>query len=268
MDIQFLKRNQVPTPGPGQWYLFYDLDNGSVLTAKDSNCDFYPLGELPSLDTSKIDDCICDALKQIIDDAGCAMKKGIINATEYESITDDINIYSIVTIDPSTGGYSHGITSTATLFVALTTTNVLCNGDSNGTAAASVTGGVAPYTITYTDLAGASVNPAALAAGAYKVTVVDAGGTTKVTTFVITEPAALGLTVNVQNESAPAAGDGAASAVVTGGTTPYTYEWRDNLGTPIGQTTQTATGLTAGTYQVVVTDANGCTIQDTNVVIA
>ncbi|MBK8658308.1 MAG: PKD domain-containing protein [Bacteroidetes bacterium] len=47
---------------------------------------------------------------------------------------------------------------------------------------------------------------------------------------------------------------GTATAVVTGGVSPYTYLWND----PAQQTTQTATGLSAGVYNVTVTDANGC----------
>jgi SprB repeat len=268
MTIQYLKRNQVPTPAPGNYYLFYDLDNGSVLTYKDSDCNFVSLNELPSVDTSAIDDCICAVIKQVVDDSGCALKKQTITATEYESILNNFNLYSVVTIDLATGGYTHSITSSPTLFVQLTTTDVLCNGDTTGTASATVTGGVGPYTLAWADYAGVAANPGALAAGSFRLTVTDANGTIKVVGFVITEPPALALTVNVQNESAPAAADGIASAVVSGGVAPYTYVWNDNLGTPIGQTTQTATGLTAGTYQVIVTDANACIISDLNVVIA
>jgi gliding motility-associated-like protein len=48
--------------------------------------------------------------------------------------------------------------------------------------------------------------------------------------------------------------DGTASAgTANGGNAPYTYSWNN------GQTTSTATGLAAGNYTVVVTDANGCT---------
>ncbi|HMQ46977.1 MAG TPA: T9SS type A sorting domain-containing protein [Saprospiraceae bacterium] len=50
-------------------------------------------------------------------------------------------------------------------------------------------------------------------------------------------------------------GDGSATATATGGMMPYTYDWSD------GQTGMTATGLTAGVYSVVVTDANGCTVE-------
>ncbi len=40
-----------------------------------------------------------------------------------------------------------------------------------------------------------------------------------------------------------------------GGTQPYTYSW---VTTPV-QTTATASGLAAGTYNVTATDNNGCT---------
>jgi hypothetical protein len=56
-------------------------------------------------------------------------------------------------------------------------------------------------------------------------------------------PSAVNLTDN---------GDGSVTATVEGGTAPYTYNWSN------GQTGQTATGLTPGTYMVSVTDANGC----------
>lgn len=50
-------------------------------------------------------------------------------------------------------------------------------------------------------------------------------------------------------------GNGTATVNATGGAQPYSYAWSN------GQTTKTATGLTAGTYTVTVTDANGCTVQ-------
>lgn len=56
-------------------------------------------------------------------------------------------------------------------------------------------------------------------------------------------------------------GYGSASTTGNGGTAPYTYLWQ-----PGGQTTQTATNLTAGTYIVTITDAAGCAIIDTVVV--
>lgn len=49
--------------------------------------------------------------------------------------------------------------------------------------------------------------------------------------------------------------DAQATAMVTGGTKPYTYEWST------GETTSTITDLIAGTYLVFVTDAKGCQLE-------
>lgn len=67
-------------------------------------------------------------------------------------------------------------------------------------------------------------------------------------------------TITVRATSDKCNGDSNGTATVnsmTGGTPPYTYNW-----TPSGQTSQTATGLSAGSYTVVVTDANGLTATD------
>ena len=49
--------------------------------------------------------------------------------------------------------------------------------------------------------------------------------------------------------------NGFATVNHTGGIGPITYLWDD----PLAQTTATASNLTLGTYNVIVTDATGCT---------
>lgn len=156
---------------------------------------------------------------------------------------------------------------TALLYVGLTYTHVTCNGDADGTASVGVSGGTAPYTIVWTDYLGAAANPAALAPGSYKVTVTDNVGTSQSKDFVITEPAVLGGTYAAMDETSLGAGDGKAIVYPSGGTAPYTYEWKDGGGFTIGQTTQTATTLVPDTYSCVVTDANGCTHEVTGIVV-
>jgi hypothetical protein len=56
--------------------------------------------------------------------------------------------------------------------------------------------------------------------------------------------------------------DGSATVPTTGGTSPYTYTWDDAN----GQTTETATGLAAGTYNVTIEDTNGCEEYETFVI--
>ncbi|MFD1016579.1 hypothetical protein ACFQ13_11660, partial [Winogradskyella rapida] len=57
----------------------------------------------------------------------------------------------------------------------------------------------------------------------------------------------------VINETTLGIADGSLSVVVSGGTPPYTFEW-----SPGGETTNSISGLSPGTYTVTVTDALGC----------
>ena len=58
-------------------------------------------------------------------------------------------------------------------------------------------------------------------------------------------------------------GNGSATANVSGGTSPYQYLWDANTGS---QTTQTATGLSNGTFYVTITDNNGCQTTDSIII--
>lgn len=66
------------------------------------------------------------------------------------------------------------------------------------------------------------------------------------------------LTLNLSSTPATCAGgDGAASAVVAGGTPPYTYLWTN------GQTSPELKNLEAKPYSLVVTDSRGCRVEGT-----
>jgi hypothetical protein len=73
----------------------------------------------------------------------------------------------------------------------------------------------------------------------------------------------LGISANATNATCDTCHNGAATAIVTNGFSPYSYTWYTS---PI-QYTQTATALAAGTYTVCVTDANGCTACNYNIFV-
>ena len=72
---------------------------------------------------------------------------------------------------------------------------------------------------------------------------------------VITTPIELIADVTATDVKCFGGNDGTATVIVSGGTATYTYLWNDVA----SQTTATATGLKAGTYKVIVTDALGYT---------
>ncbi|RDI11238.1 T9SS type A sorting domain-containing protein [Flavobacterium sp. AG291] len=132
--------------------------------------------------------------------------------------------------------------------------NVSCNGGTNGSATVNVTGGTPGYTYSWVPSGGTAATATGLSAGTYTVTVTDANGCTATKSFTITQPTLLNATAGAQtNVSCNSGANGSATVSVSGGTPGYTYSWA-----PSGGTAATATGLSAGTYTVTVTDANGC----------
>lgn len=143
------------------------------------------------------------------------------------------------------------------LNVSISSTDALCNGDNNGTATATVTGGTTLYTYAWST--GATLpTVVGLSPGNYSVTVTDNNGCTATATVAITEPAVLIPTVASTNISCNSLCDGTATISPSGGTTAYTYSWL-----PGGQTSSAITALCLGSYAATVTDANGCSATQT-----
>ena len=131
--------------------------------------------------------------------------------------------------------------------------NLTCNGSEDGAITVSVTGGSQPYTYLWAN-GNTTLSQTGLDAGPHQFLVTDANGCNAMKIINLTEPAKITFTDSIQNASCGNA-DGAAAVFVSGGTSPYSYLWN----TTPAQTTQIATGLAAGGYSGIVTDANGCT---------
>ncbi len=139
-------------------------------------------------------------------------------------------------------------------------TDVTCNGACDGTAIATPTSGTAPFTFLWSN--GITIDSiSGLCPGLYSVTITDNTGATTTGDATIIEPLALALTVTSTNVSCQNGTDGTATANVTGGTTTYTYLWSN------GGTTSMISNLVDNTYNVTVTDANGCQITGTTIVL-
>jgi gliding motility-associated-like protein len=142
-------------------------------------------------------------------------------------------------------------------------TDILCAGETNGTATATAAGGTAPYTYQWTDLFQSTTTLIEnLVQGDYTITVTDALGCTADTTVTVIEPLPIRVEM-VPREDTCGLSNGAVQAVMLGGTAPFVYEWsaiNDSASiysediTPSGWNTN----LDPGTYSVVVTDIGGC----------
>src|ERR1019366_5630898 len=162
--------------------------------------------------------------------------------------------YSVTVTDnhgcTATGAYT--LTGQAISSFTGTSTNVSCNGGSNGSITTTVSGGITPYTYLWNNSATTS-NLSGLSAGTYSVTVTDSNGCSATGSYTITQPSAISISGTVTNASCYGNSNGSITTSVSGGTSSYSYVWST------GATTSGISGRTAGTYTVTVTDAHSCT---------
>ncbi|MBK9353826.1 MAG: SprB repeat-containing protein [Bacteroidetes bacterium] len=151
------------------------------------------------------------------------------------------------------------VNNTAGPSASMTKTDATC-GNCNGTIDVTVTAGTTPYTYLWND-GNTNQDRTGLCAGTYSVTITDKNGcTTTLSNIIIGNIAGPTATATVTNATC-GQNNGAINVTVSGGTAPYTYVWNN------GTTTEDRTGLAAGTYSVLITDANGCTVNLTGIVV-
>lgn len=237
--------------------VIYTLPGGSVVTTTGTytdtlttvyGCDSVVITQLYVRvnDTTLIADTICNGNTYTLQDGSTVTAAGSYPVTLINRYgCDSIVITNLHVI---------AITATATV------TNVTCYGLSNGSIAATATGGVVPYTFTL--LAGGTGVDSnttgsftTLVAGNYSVDVYDAYGCTATTSATINEPAELIAADTVKDVRCFGEANGQAAIAATGGAPGYTY----SLSGEGNNSTGVFSGLSAGNYTYTVTDANNCT---------
>ena len=148
--------------------------------------------------------------------------------------------------------------TTDSIILSSVNTNILCHGDSTGSIDLSVTGGVSPYTYQWSN-GETTEDINNLTEGTYTVIVTDSNLCIDSLVINITQPDSIILSsVNTNILCHGTISTGSIDLSVTGGVSPYTYQWSN------GETTEdNDNNLTEGTYTVIVTDSNGCTKYDT-----
>lgn len=139
--------------------------------------------------------------------------------------------------------------------------NVTCNGGNDGFASVSVSLGEEPYTFEWTNSTSVDTFASNLSAGNYLFQVTDAEGCITLLNITIAEPLPLTTSVTAANTQCEQT-NGSIAVTITGGTTPYEFEWSN------GATTEDISGLAADDYTLTVTDANGCELVSATITIS
>lgn len=152
----------------------------------------------------------------------------------------------------------------------LEATDVNCFNDCSGTIdTVSIAGGTRPFSFNWLDESGTDIGETAplvedLCVGEYTLQITDDIGCITFSTAIIEQPDTIlpnpitSIATTCFNTC-----DGTLIVNPIGGTFPFTYEWDD----PEAQTTASAVDLCGDTYNVTITDANGCTVQQAGTVI-
>jgi gliding motility-associated-like protein len=182
-----------------------------------------------------------DALMQVVPGATnlCA---GVVNVTISDAGICDTTI-------------SFNITDNNPLVANAAITNVLCFAACTGSITANPSGGVGPYTMTWSDgQLGATAS--GLCAGPITLTITDGNGCTLDTTITITEPTEMVANSVFSNNSTCGVCNASATVNIGGGVPFYTYDWVPDP--PAGEGTNNASGLCPGVVTCNITDQNGC----------
>lgn len=142
-------------------------------------------------------------------------------------------------------------------------TDELCFADCNGMITITATGGTGGFIY---DIGGGpqlSGTFAGLCDGAYNITVTDAQGCTLNLSDVVNGPTVISGGTSITSELT--GNDGAIDLTVSGGTPPYTYLWSGPGG--FSSSSEDVSGLIGGVYSVVISDANGCVLPVTNIIV-
>jgi len=171
-----------------------------------------------------------------------------------------------VTATNSNGCFTNAnlaITQPPTMSLFTSKTDINCQGQCNGSAIVTDSGGIGPITYLWNTFPAqnSSATSATLCIGTYSVTVTDSIGCAYTTSVTIGDDFAFSLIPSTTDASCNN-NDGSASITATSDSAnySYSYQWSN------GSTNQNLTAIGSGTYIVTVTDNNSCAVSNTLIV--
>jgi hypothetical protein len=242
---------QVSTTGPGQYIVCGTV---TINGQSGSDCDTIDVFENPTCSITG-DAIVCNGNSTTFTASSADSWLWSTGETTQSIEVDETGIYT-VTITDGNGCSSNcdkPLTAGTPFTLDSDKTDVFCYGENTGAINLHVLGGASNLTFNWSN--GATTEDiSGLAAGTYTVTVTDPNGCSAEHTVTIDQPAAALQTGETHVDvSCNGGNDGSIDLTVTGGTSPYSYDWSN------GSTNEDLSGLSAGNYQVVVTDFFNCT---------
>lgn len=168
----------------------------------------------------------------------------------YDLTLSDVNGCSLTT--------SYTVGQPVNIVISETITDLTCNSDQTGAIDISVSGGTGPYTYLWSNtlwgFTATTQDISGLLAGVYDVTVVDANSCNGFGSYTVSQPTPLAISALITDPTCSGTSVGAIDVTVTGSVPPYTYLWSTT------DVTEDLNNISAGSYDLTVTDANGCTL--------
>lgn len=221
--------------------------------------------EVPALDISFVADTACyngtTGIESVISGGHAPYTYSWNTGENSKNILKPEGTYTLTVNDTNACSISKSVSivQNTEMLISFSTENVICYNGSNGNATINTSGGTAPYTYFWSHNNATAQTLYNLAAGTYTAVVTDAVGCTASANVTITQPGTPLIIATTQtNVLCYADSTGSGGVTVDGGTAPYRYYWWQTQ-----DSVSSINNAPVGVYNLLVTDALGCTAFDT-----
>ncbi|NBP30453.1 MAG: adhesin, partial [Flavobacteriia bacterium] len=161
--------------------------------------------------------------------------------------------YNVIVTDNNncSNQFNFSVTQPTSITVTSVNNDILCNGSATGGIDLNVTGGTGGYSFNWSNNA-TTEDITGIPFGSYSVNILDNNGCAVIYNTSINQPPQITLTKSSIDVDCFGASTGSINITVNGGVPGYSYSWNN------GANTEDLSNIVAGTYTLIVTDANGC----------
>lgn len=245
------------------------FDDGTICASESATASCITCNAVAVLDGTTDATCngVCDGTMEVFGASGTAPynytifhEDGLYTFTQasglFTNLCPGLNIVVVEDFVGCVDTVSAMINEPDAILLEVSQTQLIsCSGGNNGAAMVEASGGVGGFTYLWSDPL-MQIFPFAtqLSAGPVTVVVTDSNNCQQTAVIDIQEPDPISISFIPENILCFQEATGSATAVVTGGTYPYDYQWDD----PLYTQDSIVEDLTASTYTLEVLDANNC----------